>query len=550
MRARASTTERDPGGAGPVPLVSVHPPAAAVGLTRLLSALEATHPVRLVAGDAGAGGRPAARILLDARDGPAPDALPRLAVDPDPGREAAGAVRLSHAPGVDRRLRGVCLPGGRGPAVRAAPGDEVLAARSGAPVWVRRAGARPEYAIADAPRELRPGEPLSAVLRPDGSAWGLPVVAFLRGVCAGHLFDPPGLRATFLFDDPNLHRPSYGHLDYARLARDAAAHGYHAAMATVPADSWWVSRRAAAIFRANPRRLSLLVHGVDHLPAELGRQVSVPAAAAALWRGLARVRSLERRAGVRVARVMAPPHHACGPVAAEALALTGFDALCQVDDRPLAADPALAGWDLADWTREGLPAIPRIKLPSRDDGSDAGGIEALAAGLALHAYLDHALVLYGHHYDAAPGLRPLREAAARVAALGPVTWASPALIAEGNVSVRAEGDLLRIRPGSRRVRVVPPPGTTRLRVETPAGTEADAVIVSAGPGAAPARGAPWSELPLPGPGPLVVRLRREGEGAGIGRAPGPGLRTLARRGAAEARDRLSPLLDRVRGAAA
>ena len=67
-----------------------------------------------------------------------------------------------------------------------------------------------------------------------------------------------------MFDDPNLHSPTYGFISFSDLADHARANRYHAAMATVPLDGYWFNERAAAVFRENPRYISILIHGNNH----------------------------------------------------------------------------------------------------------------------------------------------------------------------------------------------------------------------------------------------------------------------------------------------
>ena len=68
----------------------------------------------------------------------------------------------------------------------------------------------------------------------------------------GWTLPPP--RASFVIDDPNLHWPSYGYLDYRELVAHAPQHGYHVGLATVPLDGWLIDRRAAALVARNAVR--------------------------------------------------------------------------------------------------------------------------------------------------------------------------------------------------------------------------------------------------------------------------------------------------------
>ena len=138
----------------------------------------------------------------------------------------------------------------------------------------------------------------------------------------------------------------------------------------------------------------------------------------------------------------------------------GFDALCGRSTRcrgPIAvpSDPPLAGWRPADWVA-GCAVIPRIPLSSS------------VADIALRAFLDHPIVLYGHHEDLAGGPRAAGEAAAAVNRLGDVQWMSMGDIAASNGERRLAGDGAVVRPYARRLRLAAEPGARTLRVQAPA----------------------------------------------------------------------------------
>ena len=60
------------------------------------------------------------------------------------------------------------------------------------------------------------------------------------------------LRASFIIDDPNLHWPRYGYIDYRQVAEQAAREGYHVSFATIPLDMWLTHEGTAEIFAAIP----------------------------------------------------------------------------------------------------------------------------------------------------------------------------------------------------------------------------------------------------------------------------------------------------------
>jgi hypothetical protein len=439
--------------------VAIVPAAARGDLRELLRALEEAFPVRFV----DAPGRDVrAVVVLPGGMRPRHSGVPCL-VYAGAGEEAPGArfdVRMSRFAGLHRALRGQVLTerGRRAPAALPVDGAAgVLAFAAGRPAWVRDADGT-EIASC-APVELEPGEFLRDRLTA-GRFWALlPLVELLRRVCAGRSRAP--VRACFVLDDPNVRFSSYGYVSYPALARDAREHGYHVAVATIPLDLLLPGRRAAAVFRDNPGQLSLVVHGNDHVHRELVRSRGPQGADRLAGAALARVGRFERRAGVRVERVMCPPHGACSAETLAALFRQGFLGLAA--SRPFPWDGfaghgewRLGGWLPAQLAGGGLPVIPRYPLSwSMDD-------------LVFRALLGVPIVLYGHQSDLREGLEPLRAAAGRVATLGDVEWTSLAAIARGNAVVR-EGDgeaTVTVTVYSRDVRL-PRPAGERVRVEIP-----------------------------------------------------------------------------------
>ena len=241
---------------------------------------------------------------------------------------APGDVFLQDAEEVPRAFRGRTI---RDSAVGVLPPDiagrsESVLAQSGSgdPVWVRLSAFR---VAAPAPAELKASETLRSRFRPGQFSDILPLLAFIRRYAETDWIAPQA-SASFVIDDPNLHAVRYGFVHFRHLARHAEANGYHVSFATIPIDLWFASRRAVRIFRESSEHLSLLVHGNDHVFHELDRTQSDRERTALLAEALRRVDRFERRYGLPVARVMAPPHGACSHATAEALLRSGFEALC------------------------------------------------------------------------------------------------------------------------------------------------------------------------------------------------------------------------------
>jgi hypothetical protein len=361
------------------------------------------------------------------------------------------------------------------------------------------------------------------------------IVQFLREL-AGERWQSPPLRAAILFDDPNLRRPSYGYIDYRRLVAHADAHGYHASMAMIPRDARRPHAGAVATFRSRADRLSLVIHGNDHLKRELMQPADLSHALALAAQALRRVARFEARSGVRVDRVMVPPHGLCSRTMTHALGALGYDALCAIHPYPWTERPPrdhlLAGWAPTAFLA-GCAMLPRFPL------------RCSAAETALRAFLGQPLVLYGHHDDLAGGLEPLVAAARNVNRLGDVQWMSLGDIAASSCDIRVDGATAVVRPWARRLRVGVPEGVTELVVQAPAMTGADAALSGwrLSGGRLPAAPVDFgAAAPVDGDRQLLVELVPQWEAdAWTVRAPVWRPWPAMRRAVTETRDRLLPV---------
>ncbi len=422
--------------------------------------------------------------------------------------------------------------------VLAAIGDEAV-------WWERRSGSggTSVHGSAFCPSELLPRETLRDQLRPGRFISLLPVLVLLQRVCGELAWRDPPLRASFVIDDPNLHRCRYGFLDYRELVRHAAEHGYHTGIAMVPLDGWRADRRAAALFRENRSSLSLLMHGNNHTARELGRLTGEREATMTLAQACMRTERFERRSGVSVGRVMAPPHGTCAEASVRAMFRLGYDAATA--SRPLpwrdgvSPVPALTGWYPAEMVGGGIPVLPRHPLcaPRQD--------------LVFRALLGQPLILYGHHWDFANGLDVLAEAARDINRLGDVRWGPLDALATHSYRTRRSGDVLEVQLHSRRANVEVPRGVRALRVSVShlhGKSEWEDVHTGTRRGALVSEGGGWISAPVEVHSGEIVEVRL---------VPARPLRSaeheeprvrpyvLTRRVLVEGRDRLLPQLLRL-----
>ncbi len=310
--------------------IGVMPPAALRQRPRLFSALEALFDVRFEEREPEHAEGLDAAVTFDGLPGGAAQ-LPVLRyAEPDERlpEAAASVVTFGRREPIDARLRGRRLLESGLATIRGrlSEGEPVAWDDAGA-VWVVDDRTGTETALV-APRELELDEPLRDRLSAGRFLELLPLVHLLRRATAYDDWSRPPPRAVFVFDDPNLHWSSYGYIRFPDLARHARAHGYHAAMAIIPLDCWYAHPSAARQFRPG-EPLSLTMHGNDHVFHELGQRLKATDAVPLFEQAIRRVSRLERSAGIRVDRIMVPPHETCSDEMMESMLQPGIEAVCR-----------------------------------------------------------------------------------------------------------------------------------------------------------------------------------------------------------------------------
>jgi hypothetical protein len=459
-------------------LVGVLPPSEHQRRPRLFAALEAAYPVRFEAREFDQVGELEAVLTIGTTE-QAPNHLPAMHMEGEETSDGTrGAVALANDRRLARALRGAKLSEAHAAALRPATtrdGEQALATIDGAPAWVA-GGAAMRHRVGSAPAELDAQEALRERLQPGRCLALLALAQFLRDLTEQRRWQAPPPRAAFVIDDPNLHWPSYGHIRYTELLRNAAEHGYHVTIAMVPFDGWMAHPTVKRQFRQNAEYVSVCVHGNDHYGPELGAPRSPADSAALAEQALRRSASFQRRTGVRIDRVMVPPHERLSEPVAQALLARGFEAVCTTRPypwlatsvempwltRPTEAGP-LAGWESTDVAAGGIPILLRADLTHpRED-------------LVLRAFLGQPLILYGHHDMLAAGPEAIAQAAADIDAVGDVHWSSLTGIARGSVETRrntdvsgGHADALEVRARARHVRIDVPEGVRELLLDTSA----------------------------------------------------------------------------------
>jgi len=337
--------------------------------------------------------------------------------------------------------------------------QRVLARNERGPVWAVsvEAGVK-HFSSGFALPKIPVGGSLIDVLNGERFLEILPLLHWLREICAGSILNGPPLRACFIFDDPNLHWPRYGFVDFRQIAAQAEKENYHVSFATIPLDTWFTHGATAELFKANTSRLSLLVHGNDHLKQELARNYTPRERATLLAQATHRIERFENKIGVPVCRVMVPPHGACSESMLEELPKCGFEAAC-ISHGSLRAHNRDRFWTRSlgylpsEWI-QGCPVLPRWGMTGNTTNI-----------ILLAAFLGQPIILRGHHQDLKNGIELLDERAAFINRLGTVSWSNMTRLCRMNYQWRMDGHICRVRPLSRKVVFRMPAQSTRLIIE-------------------------------------------------------------------------------------
>lgn len=413
--------------------------------------------------------------------------------------------------------------------------EKVLASSAWGPVWaLSESGPTKHFRSALPLPDISPGRNFHDAFNGEYFLEMLVLLQFIRAIGTDALYQLPPLRAGFIIDDPNLHWPHYGYVDYRQLAHSARRGNYHAAFASIPLDTWFTHTGTVGLFLDNPQWLSLLIHGNNHAKRELALDYAEPARRALLRQAVQRMERLERKTGLEISRVMVPPHGACSSAMLAELPGCGFESAC-VSAGSLGLNNPGQPWTetLGFFPSEiinGCPVLPRWGLGGKVENT-----------LLVAAYLGQPMILRGHHQDLRQGLEILDGFADFINGLGNVLWSDMGGLSRRNYLWRMEGTLCRLRPLGIATDFVPPDGATALVVESPTTLGGDTrwTVANDGSTAILLSGEPF---PLPeqdGRGLSIIRaVPPVPAGADLGK---PSAKLVLRRLLTEARDRVSAL---------
>jgi hypothetical protein len=433
------------------------------------------------------------------------------------------------------------------PPLRVEAGDQLVASQQHRPVWIHHPptqGAAARDVVSLPLPMLSEHAHLRDCFHGGNFLCALPLLAFLQRLTPLGRWQPAPQHACVVFDDPSLRWLSYGLINYQQLVRHAQRCNYHAAIGFVPLDAVWVNRSSAAIFRSSPDRLSLAMHGCNHLRLEMARTYSSVQRMAICAQALRRIEGMECRHSLTVCRVMESPFGVIDQAMFAPLLALGYEAALITTSQFLSHHQGVQfspcfGLQAASHLSGGLGMIPRITIRPR-----------WQTEARLAAFLGQPIVIAGHHRDAANELEALEEIAETVNGFGPVRWCSLTEIARANYATRLDGTTLSVSVGSRRILLPVPEGVHEVSIRRPwiADNAAEPLIVRDSDQTVRATQAASAESALiVVMGPTTIEICSPVSNPVDPHAvpaPRPRLWPYVRRALTEARDQASPLLSR------
>lgn len=273
---------------------------------------------------------------------------------------------------------------------------------------------------------------------------------FLHYAAGEYAWHSSGAYANFTIDDLWLREP-YGHVSFPALLEQAQRHDFHVTIAFIPWNFDRSQPAVAALFRNHPDRLSICVHGNNHVHQEFGPFSTHPLGMQAqdMEQALVRMAKFTQLTKIAYDPVMVFPH-SISPAATLA-ALHRDNYLATVNSLNVPSDAATPpGLDFALRTAtlqfSSFPSLRRY----------AAETDIPPSQLAIDAFLGNPMLFYAHESFFASGIDSFNSTADLVNRLQPSTqWRSLGNIVQhlyleklrddGNIDIRALSGSIRLR---------------------------------------------------------------------------------------------------------
>ena len=190
-----------------------------------------------------------------------------------------------------------------------------------------------------------------------------PVVMYIKWAFAETCFQPAENSACLIIDDPPL-KPRYGFVDFQHLNDLMWRHHFTCSLAFIPWNWRRSDSRVVRLFKKNPERLSISVHGCDHTRGEFGAQNGERLR----WKVLCASQRMKRhdfRTGLRHDPVMVFPQGIFSRTAMRALKASEFIGV--VNSEVISADAQPGPIKISDFWSIGLMNYDNFPIFTRRD---------------------------------------------------------------------------------------------------------------------------------------------------------------------------------------
>jgi hypothetical protein len=234
-----------------------------------------------------------------------------------------------------------------------------------------------------------------------------PIMMYIKWAFADTCWQPAETSACLIIDDPPL-KPRYGFLNFQRLSDLMARYHFTSSIAFIPWNWRRSNSRIVRLFKSNPEKFSLSVHGCDHTKGEFG----IGNGGRLRWKincAAARMTRHQSRTGLRHDPVMVFPQGVFSEAAMRAL--KGSDFIGAINNEVTSADPQPRTikisdfWSVAVMNYDNFPIFTRRCLPQ--------GIE----NFAFDILLGKPCIIVVHHNDCHDDCRHVAEFIERLNAM-------------------------------------------------------------------------------------------------------------------------------------
>lgn len=157
----------------------------------------------------------------------------------------------------------------------------------------------------------------------------VPAVSYLKWACPGSSWIAPEASACLVIDDPLL-KARYGFVRFRELLALMKQHRFSTSIAFIPWNWRRSDRKVVHLFKENPEKYSLCIHGCDHTAGEFGTS-DRQQLRSIVSEAVQRMSCHEKRTGLAHDRVMVFPQGVFSEEAMHELKRSGFDAVVNTE---------------------------------------------------------------------------------------------------------------------------------------------------------------------------------------------------------------------------